>query len=505
MNKELIVSSSRHETMAAILEDDQVAEIFIERDRQRGAVGNIYKGRVSKVLPGMQCAFVDIGLERDAFLYVSDVVDTAEQFERLAASDDDDDEEVPPRTNPHTKIEELLKGGQEILVQVAKDPLGTKGARITSHVAIPGRFLVFMPTVDHIGVSRKIDTRNERGRLRGIVKRFREEHGFTGGIILRTAAAGRPEEDIVADLSYFHQLWTGARARTEQARAPSVIHREESLVAKLLRDFLTDDFSAIRIDDQQEYTRAIQLIERIMPSLVPRTHRYIKEFPIFEEYGVQAEINKALRSKVWLKSGGYIVVNLTEALVAIDVNTGRYVGKRTGGLEDTIVKTNLEAAKEIVRQIRLRDLGGIIVLDFIDMEERKNRQRVYQTLDQELRKDRSPSKAVQVSEFGLIIITRKRAKQSLERQLTDPCPYCSGSAVIKATSTICYDILLEMRKLGGELNGHGVLLRVNPEIARALKEEERGVLRELEQVLGRAVTLKPDAQLHHEQFDVMTI
>ena len=506
MNKELIVSSSRHETMAAILEDDQVAEIFIERDRQRGAVGNIYKGRVSKVLPGMQCAFVDIGLERDAFLYVADVVATAEQFDGLESSDDDDnDDEVPPRPAHNAKIEDLLKAGEEILVQVAKDPLGTKGARITSHVAIPGRFLVFMPTVDHIGVSRKIDTRAERSRLRRIVRQFREEHGFTGGIILRTAAGGRPEEDIVADLSYFHQLWTEARDKTEKKRAPAVIHREESLVAKLLRDFLTDDFSAIRIDDKQEYARAIRLIERIMPSMVSRTHQYTKEFPIFEEYGVQAEIDKALRSKVWLKSGGYIVVNHTEALVAIDVNTGRYVGKRTGRLEDTIVKTNLEAAKEIVRQIRLRDLGGIIVLDFIDMEERKNRQRVYQALEQELRKDRSPSKAVQVSEFGLIIVTRKRAKQSLERQLTDPCPYCSGSAVIKATPTICYDILSEMRKLGGELNGHSILLRVNPDIARALNEEERGVLKELEQVLGRDVMIRPDAQLHHEQFDVMTI
>ena len=504
MNKELIVSSSPHETMAAILEDDQVAEVYIERTSQRGTVGNVYKGRVSKVLPGMQCAFVDIGLERDAFLYVSDVVDTVEQFERLEAGDSEDDD-APRGGDPNAKIEELLKADQEILVQVTKDPLGTKGARITSHVALPGRFLVFMPTVDQIGVSRKIDARNERGRLRAIVRRFREEHGFTGGVILRTAAAGRPDDDIVADLSYFHQLWTEARQKTEKARAPAVIHREESLVAKLLRDFLSEDFSAIRIDDEEECKLALRLIERIMPSLVPRMHHYTKDFPIFDEYGVQAEIDKALRSKVWLKSGGYIVVNHTEALVAIDVNTGRYVGKRTGRLEDTIVKTNLEAAKEIVRQIRLRDLGGIIVLDFIDMEERKNRQRVYQVLEQELRKDRSPSKAVQVSEFGLIVVTRKRAKQSLERQLTEPCPYCSGSAVIKATATICYDILTEMRKLAGDLNGHAVLLRVNPDIARALKEEERGVLRELERVLGRRPRLKPDAQLHHEQFDVMTL
>ena len=515
MNKELIVSSNRHETMAAILEDDQVAEIFIERERQRGSVGNIYKGRVSKVLPGMQCAFVDIGLDRDAFLYVSDVIDTVEEFERLEAGDADDaDSDAAGAGNGKSngrpdkstgKIEELLTAGQEILVQVVKEPLGTKGARITSHVTVPGRFLVFMPTVDQIGVSRRIDARNERSRLRSIVRKFREEHGFTGGVILRTAASGRPEEDIVGDLEYFHTLWTETLKKTEKKRPPAIVHREESLVAKLLRDFLTTDFSAIRIDDRQEYDRTIRLIERIMPDLLPRAHHYDKEFPIFDEYGVQAEIDKALRSKVWLKSGGYIVVNHTEALVAIDVNTGRYVGKRTGRLEDTIVKTNLEAVKEIVRQVRLRDLGGIIVLDFIDMEERKNRQKVAHAMDQELRRDRSPSKAVQVSEFGLIVVTRKRVRGSLERLLTDPCPYCSGSAVIKSTSTICYEILSEMQRVGDAFNGHNVMLRVNPDIARALKEEERGVLKELQDALGRELVVRPDMQLHHEQFDVMAM
>ena len=284
-----------------------------------------------------------------------------------------------------------------------------------------------------------------------------------------------------------------------------MLYQEESLVAKLLRDFLTSDYTAIRIDNAEEYGRVVKLVERIMPDLVSRVRRYAKAFPIFDEYGVQDEIDKALRPKVWLKSGGYIVINHTEALVAIDVNTGRYVGKRTGRLEDTIVKTNLEAAKEIVRQFRLRDLGGIIVLDFIDMEERKNRQKVFQAMEQELRRDRSPSKAVQVSDVGLIIVTRKRVKQTLERQLTESCPYCSGSGTIKSTSTICYEILAEMQKIRGDLNGHGVVLRVNPEIARALREEEQGVLRDLRAVLGRELTLKPDAQLHHEQFDVMAL
>jgi ribonuclease G len=542
MTKEMIISSSAHETRVAILEDDQIAEIFIEREHQRGVVGNLYKGRVSKVLPGMQSAFVDLGLERDGFLYVSDVVATSEEFDRLETEDDDGGSAVPVNGSfgggrptsavrgpgasdggatgagpgsrgrrdrergPEPKIEELLKEGQEIVVQVAKEPIGTKGARLTSHATMPGRFLVFMPTVDHVGVSRKIESRDERSRLRGIVREFREQHGFTGGVIIRTAASSRPKEDIVADLSYFHKVWTEIRLKAETSRAPAVVYHEQSLVAKLLRDLLTEEYSAIRIDNELEYRRVYELIERIMPSLATKVKLYNKEYPIFEEYGVQAEIDRALRSKVWLKSGGSIVINQTEALVAIDVNTGRYVGKKTAGrLEDTILKTNLEAVREIVRQIRLRDLGGIIVLDFIDMEEKKNRQKVFQAVEQELRKDRSPSKALQVSDFGLVIITRKRVKQSLERVLTEPCPYCAGSAVIKSRSTICYEILSEVKKISADLDGQTLVLRVNPDIARALRDEERAVLKELKQSIGREIAVKPDAQLHHEQFDLMAV
>jgi ribonuclease G len=564
MTKEMIISSNDYETRVAILEDDEVSELFIERENQRGVAGNVYKGRVSKVLPGMQAAFVQIGLERDGFLYVSDVVNTLEAFEQLDSGDDEADEEpaaaalvgalpaaagaaagdgiegasrgtgqsapggrgrrrgrrgegerhepppeaavesVEPRIE--AKIEDLLHEGQEIVVQVAKEPLGTKGARLTSHVTIPGRFLVFMPTVDHVGVSRKIEDRGERGRLRGIVRQFREEHGFTGGLIIRTAAAGRPEGDIVGDLRFFHDIWTGIRRRSESSRAPAALYREQSLVAKLLRDLLNDDFTTIRMDNPREFRRAVELVERIMPNLASRVKLYSKPYPIFDEYGVQSEIDKALRSKVWLKSGGYIVINQTEALVAIDVNTGRYVGKKSAGrLEDTIVKTNLEAVREIVRQIRLRDLGGIIVLDFIDMEEKKNRQKVYQAIEQELKRDRAPSKAIQVSDFGLIIVTRKRVKQSLERQLTDQCPYCSGTGTIKSSATICFEILTEMRKLAAELNGQGVVLRVNPDIAKVLQGEEASVFREVEQTLGKRITLKPDPLLHHEQFDVMAL
>jgi ribonuclease G len=508
MTKEMIISSNGHETMVAILEDDLAAEIFIERERQRGVVGNVYKGRVSKVLPGMQSSFIDIGLERDGFLYVSEVIDTLEEFERLESADDEESNggRAKDEARQRAKIEDLLKEGQEILVQVVKEPLGTKGARLTSHVTMPGRFLVFMPTVDHIGVSRKIESREERGRLRGIVREFRESHGFTGGVIIRTAAAGRPKEDIISDLDAFHAIWTDIRQRMESSRAPAVVYREQSLVGKLLRDLLTDEYQAIRIDSEQEYRRVMELVQRILPTLAPRVKHYAKPFPIFEEYGVQGEIDKALKSKVWLKSGGSIVINQTEALVAIDVNTGRYVGKKSSGrLEDTIVKTNLEAVKEIVRQIRLRDLGGIIVLDLIDMEDRKNRQKVLQAVELELKKDRSPSKALQVSDFGLVIITRKRVKQSLERVMTEPCPYCTGSGVIKSSATICYEILSEIRKIADDLNGHRLLLRVNPDIARALKSEESAVVRDLRQMLGKDITIKADLQLHHEQFDLMAV
>ena len=509
MTKEMIISSNGHETMVAILEDDLVAEIFVERERQRGVVGNVYKGRVSKVLPGMQSSFIDVGLERDGFLYVAEVIDTLEEFERLEAADEGD---KPGSSRPRddqtkqAKIEDLLKVGQEILVQVVKEPLGTKGARLTSHVTMPGRFLVFMPTVDHVGVSRKIEAREERARLRGIVREFREAQGFTGGVIIRTAAAGRPKEDIIDDLQAFHAIWTDIRQKMDSSRAPAVVYSEPSLVGKLLRDLLTDEYQAIRIDHAQVYQQVLDLVQRILPSLAPRVKLYSKPFPIFEEYGVQAENDRALQSKVWLKSGGSIVINQTEALVAIDVNTGRYVGKKSSGrLEDTIVKTNLEAVKEIVRQVRLRDLGGIIVLDFIDMEDKKNRLKVLQAVEQELKKDRSPSKALQVSDFGLIIITRKRVKQSLERVLTEPCPYCSGTGTIKSSATICYEILSEVKKIGPDLNGHRLLLRVNPDIARALKEEESAVLHDLRQTIGKDVTIKADTLLHHEQFDMMAI
>jgi ribonuclease G len=488
----LVNATQQEELRVAMVDGQRLFDLDIEIPSREQRKANIYKGRITRIEPSLEAAFVEFGAQRHGFLPLKEV--SSEYFIR------------EPEEGSRVNIKDVLKEGQEIVVQVVKEPLGTKGARITSHLSVPGRFLVYMPTVDHIGVSRKIDSRDERRRLRGIIQRFREKSGLPGGVILRTAASNRSEEDLLTDLTYFEQMWTGIQKKRDSERTPAVLFREESLVTKLLRDLLTEQFTAIRIDGDAEYRRVSAFVGRVMPNMLGRVKQYTKEYPIFDEYGVQGEIDKALRSKVWLKSGGYIVINQTEALVAIDVNTGRYVGKKSSGrLEDTIVKTNLEAVKEIVRQIRLRDLGGIIVLDFIDMEERKNRQKVAQTVEQELRKDRAPSKSVQVSDFGLIIVTRKRVKSSLERQLTDPCPYCSGTGTIRTSSAICYDILTEVRKVSSDLDGYSLVLRVNPEIARALREENRGVFDDLESAVGRSVTVRPDDHLHHEQFDLMAI
>ncbi|QQS46444.1 MAG: Rne/Rng family ribonuclease [Acidobacteriota bacterium] len=399
-------------------------------------------------------------------------------------------------------ISDLLREGQEIIVQIAKEPIGQKGARITSHIALPGRYIVYMPTVEHIGVSRKIGTDDERMRLKKTLHQLRAEAGISGGFIVRTAANGCPLEDLREDMQYLIRTWTDIRRRAERAKAPAIAHRDLDLVQRILRDQLSSDFTAIRVDNEFEYERIVDFVNRFAPKLVNRVKLYTKDVPILEHYGIQSEIDKAVKPRVWLKSGGYIVINQTEALVAIDVNTGKFVGK-SNRLEDTIVKTNLEAAKEIVRQIRLRDLGGIIVLDFIDMEERRNRHKVMQALEQELKSDRSPSKILQFNDFGLVAITRKRVKQSLERTLCTPCHYCGGGGMVKSAQTICYEILSESRRVSKEIDSHNeVILRVNPEVAKALRSTERDIMNEIEAHLGGVVTIKSDPTVHQEQFDI---
>ena len=752
MHKELIIATTSQESKLAILEDDELVEYYIERRRSQGIVGNIYKGRVTKVLPGMQSAFVDIGLERDAFLYVSDFLEDTDEYEKIVAtveaevaslqdppvkkamtpaiqpviaplpapaavsievpvaddiipresvmavasietdavpsevvaakgeerperpggprrdrpgdrdrgrggggkkpripsfeprpggrpgevrhgesrgdsrvesrgesrgearnddrpwgtiealpgeslakyanrppasvpmresskpepakepeivSSDDiarelsqeneaaasGDDSLPPNTSarivdpsdefrfshrpsnrrprrrggngggrdgregreggPPPKsddahpsgsgpksgpmIAELLREGQEILVQVSKEPLGKKGARITSHIALPGRYLVYMPTVDHVGVSRKIATDEERQRLKRVINENRT--GLPGGFIVRTAAEGRSESEFVQDIRFLGNLWSDIRSKSEKKSAPALIHADLNLVQRTLRDQLSEDFTAIRIDNEQEFATILDFVNKFQPALVNRVKLHLKDTPIFEEFGLNTEIDKALRPKVWLKSGGYIVINQTEALVAIDVNTGKYVGK-SNRLEDTITRTNVDAVHEIVRQIRLRNLGGIIVVDFIDMEEKKNRQRVMAALEEQIQRDRSPSKILQFNDFGLVAITRKRTQPSLERTICSPCSHCNGSGWVRSAESVCYDIQQEIRKMSKLLDGKEITIRANPEVAKVLKSGEFVSIREIEEWTRKDIVVKSDPLLHEEHFDI---
>ena len=403
-------------------------------------------------------------------------------------------------------ITDLLKEGQEILVQIAKEPIAKKGARITSHIALPGRFLVYMPTVEHVGVSRKIESDSERQRLRKLITLIRGSEDIpSGGFIVRTAGVGISEADLREDVRYLVRTWLDIRAAAEKTKPATLVHKDLDLVQRILRDQLSDDYAAIRVDSEEEYEAIVEFINRIQPRLVKRVKLYTRDRPILESYGVQAEIDKAIKPRVWLKSGGYLVINQTEALVAIDVNTGKFVGRGSGRLEDTITRTNMEAVDEIVRQIRLRDLGGIIVLDLIDMEERRNRTRVMGALQDALRGDKSPTKVLSFNDFGLVIMTRKRVKQSLERTLCAPCQYCQGAGLIKSPQTICYELLEEARTLGKAMNGdrknRQATLRIHPEVAKALRSSERDVLNEIEEYLGPVDINSSDPTVHQEQFD----
>src|SRR5215472_15267387 len=396
-------------------------------------------------------------------------------------------------------ISDLLKPGQEILVQIAKEPIAKKGARITSHIALPGRFLVFMPTVTHVGVSRKIASDEERQRLKRVLINERGE--ASGGFIVRTAAEGASEDELRADLRFLIHLWDEIKQRSENSKSPALIYHDLSLIERILRDQVSANFSSICVDSQDDYERIVRFLNRFAPTMVRRVKLYTKETPLFEHFGIQDEISKALRSKVWLKSGGSIVINQTEALVAIDINTGKYVGK-TARLEDTIVKTNLDAIPEIVRQIRLRDLGGIIIIDFIDMDERKNRFKVMAALEEALKNDRAPTKVLQFNDFGLVAITRKRVKQSLERTLSVPCPTCQATGMVKSPATVANEIYIELRKMRKHFENDDVLLRVNPETVKVLKANNARWLTDFEDLTGKNILVKSDATLHPEQFDI---
>jgi len=496
MANELIINATPYETRVALLEDRVLAELYIERTRDRGIVGNIYKGKVVKVLPGMQAAFVDIGLEKAAFLYVSDVYGRVEDYEEISFTG----EEMPSYFNPSSQIEDLLSEGQEILVQVSKEPLGTKGTRITSYTTLPGRYLVFMPTVDHVGISRRIRDEKERRRLREIVQAMKPA---ANGFIVRTASEGADPEEIRSDMEFLLRLWSSIQKKKESSPAPSLIYSDLTMVLRVIRDILSPQVNRIVIDSKEEYENILNFINAYMPKQKYDITLYEKREPIFDAYGVEVEIDKLLGRKVWLKSGGYIVIDMAEALVAIDVNTGRYVGKRN--LADTILKTNLEAAKEIAYQLRLRNIGGIIIIDFIDMERDGDKEKVYLALEEAIRKDRQKTNIFKISELGLVEMTRKRTRENIARILGEHCSYCEGAGFIKSKTTVCYNIFREIERTSTELGGHSILVEVNPEVADLLYEEERAAVEDLEQRFKKKIIIKGKAGFHQEQFSIVEI
>jgi ribonuclease G len=502
-NKLIVVNAAPYETRVATLESGILVELLIERRGDQNIVGNIYKGKVIRVLPGMQAAFVDIGMDKAGFLFAGDFVTPQLEFD----SDSGEEAEIPedigirearyPQEHFLPPIEGLIREGQHILVQVAKEPLGTKGARITSHITLPGRYLVLLTWSAHIGISRRIDDPDERERLSGLVEKIRPE-GM--GAIVRTAAEGKTEAELKADIDYLVCLWESIRKKSDSSSAPSLVHRELSLSLRAVRDLFTADMDRIVVDAEEEHTRIRGFAAQFFPRIQDRIELFDGPQPIFEHYGIEIELARALDKKVWLKSGGYIVIEQTEALTVIDVNTGKYVGRTS--LEETTVKINLEAVREIVYQLRLRNVGGIIIIDFIDMKSEENRDKVYQALVDTLRADRSKTTICKISELGLVEMTRKRVRESLARSLSEGCPYCSGEGVIKSKKTICYEIFRALERQGALLSGKQVFLHVHPALAEELFGEERRFLEKLENRYGVKVNISASDKLHIEQYQI---
>ena len=491
---EIIINYSPHETRVAVLQGGRLVEFYIERPKDRGLSGNIYKGKVVRVLPGMQAAFVDVGLERTAFLHATDVYESFEEFEDLAKEAEDEERERYPR---HTPIQDILKEGQEIMVQVAKEPIGSKGARVTSHISLPGREIVFTPTDGHIGVSRRIENERERRRLKEIVLRLRPD---SAGFIIRTACEGMKEEDIKSDMDFIMKLWGDILQKREKTPAPGILYQELDLTLRTIRDNFTSDIDKLVIDSREEYERAVRFAEDFMPELKQRIELYESEEQIFDTYGVEIELADATSKKVWLKSGGYIIIDQMEALTAIDVNTGKYVGKKSS--EETVLKTNMEAVKEIVYQLKLRNIGGIIVLDLIDMTKSANKEKVYNALKEALKSDKARTNILKISELGLVEMTRKRSRESIAQLLCEPCPYCEGNGIIRSKYTIIMEIYRELLK---ELpkRRRKAIVYVHPVIAELLYGESENVIEELEKKFRKKVVIKTSGALHQEQYEIV--
>ena len=514
MSSEIIINANPRETRVGVMESHVAVEFYIDHKRDEDIVGNIYKGRVTRVLPGMQVAFVDIGQGKAGFLYVSDVdiLDIMEEHENLLTKKDNEDTEKEDinfqrRRNKKDSdrsylIEEVLQEGQEILVQVSKNPLGTKGARITTYITLPGRYLVFMPTIDHIGISRRIEDEEERKRLKKVIQDIR---GTDAGYIVRTVGEGKNKEEFESDINFLGKLWSDIKNKAENSTVPALIYKDLDLIYRTLRDLFTQDVDQLIVDSPQVYERCRDFADSYMPSFKSRVKLHNEKEPIFEAYGLEMEIEKALRRKVWLKSGGYITIDQTEALVAIDVNTGKYVGKENP--EETILKTNLEAAKEIVCQLRLRNIGGLIVIDFIDMESDSNKEKVFQVLEQAVKTDRSRTNILKISELGLVEMSRQRVRESINRILCQPCPYCDGKGSIKSSKTICYEVFDKIQRAmeNNNSNKKKILINVHPQVADLLLGEESDYLDRMEGNLDKKIIVKADYDMHQEQYELTEI
>lgn len=511
MSKELIINATENETRVALLEDGTVVEFFMERGDHFNVSGNIYKARVQRVLPGMQAAFVDLGMEQAAFIYVNDVVpeafrDVDEMFSGAVDNEvttnssgyaDYDETALSPRS---VNISDLLVEGQELLVQVSKSPIGSKGARITTRISLPGRFLVLMPTVDHVGVSKRIVEERERTRLKETVVSLRQEkYGF----IVRTAAENIDEQTLKKEMGFLISLWKKIQNRFGSVSAPNLLHREMSVPLRAVRDYLTHEADRVIVDSDLVYNEIIAFLDEVMPQMKVSVERYSGSELLFDAYNIEGDIFRALKNKVWLKSGGYIIIEPTEALVVIDVNTGRYVGKHN--FEETVFKTNLEAAREIAYQIRLRNLGGIIIIDFIDMAKEANRDKVFSTLKEYLEKDKSKTTVLPFSDLGLIQMTRKRTRNSIASMLCEPCFYCEGDGCLLSKQTICNNIYREVLRGARDITGDKVTVKVHPDIAELLHGEENNLVNSLEQILDRQVIIYPMPKFHLEQCEIEEI
>jgi len=500
MKQEILINSTPQESRIAIMEDGLLAEFLIERKEEMGVAGNIYKGKVARVLPGMQAAFVDIGMEKAGFLHASDFSAEPEDIQMIESSGDEVEFEEAPKRMPSRRLplEKQLSRGEEVLVQVAKDPLGTKGARVTSHISLPGRYMVFMPGTKHIGISRRIEGEEERKRLKEIAQSLGTE---TGGFILRTACEGLSKREIQRDLHFLTRLWARIQKKAESATAPALIHQDLDLIARTIRDFFTADTEQVVIDSPKDYRRVVDFVRQFMPRLKSKIVLYSEQEPMFEQQGIEDKITKALDRRVWLRSGGYLIIERTEALTAVDVNTGRFVGKRNQ--EETILKTNMEAVQEVVRQLRLRNAGGIIIIDFIDMEKEGNRKKVYDALKEALKKDKARTNILKISELGLVEMTRQRTRESLENQLLRSCPHCEGRGRIKSAPTVAYDVLRAIKRQYPSFDGgKNIVVRLHPDIANFLYDEKNNSLENLEREINRRVIIKASQELHHEKYEI---